>query len=304
MMRIPVLVVSVLVAGGLVSNDECTGDLDTGAEEELQESRSMLSRRSRKSLRSELAKGERHKQVLKQHGAHQSRTSKDVYTRGNRTQPWIVCLPEGCDNNVTHKLVSDCVPSGTVVEFEGRPDANGLCCIGLAGSEPEIRKELDECQSVLPGDIIVEQERHLTTEEGVLEAPMGQHTWRLDREDDRSGENNDERSGSAIAALFVPQESIHSEKVSAATEETDPCLGHHGRLRCVLKRLGNSVSKGKGIDLQTKQGILWLFCLNLAVCLVGVCMCCSMASTRDAQSRQTVTLHSRSSVKGECSCHS
>lgn len=105
--------------------------------------------------------------------------------------------------------------------------------------------------------------------------------------------------GSAIAMLFEPQTSNSGKRVPAATEETEPCSWHHGGLHSILKRLGSCSwhhVKGplKGIDMQTKQRLMWAICFNLAVCLLGVCMSCSIASVRQPQPRQTVTLHTHS----------
>jgi len=197
--------VTTLLLMGAGADDVCgDGKLACDTEEGLK-SRSMLSRAhkvSNKQASEEEGSGQQHttqQMVVKQHGAHKITTFKNGYVRADGAIQWLMCLPEGCDSGTTHALVTKCLPSDMTVDFEGKPDDNGLCCVGIAGSETSIRKELDNCKHILPPTAIVEQDQVIkepeppddNLEESLLEGPVEQKMWGLDRIDDREGLDGD-----------------------------------------------------------------------------------------------------------------
>lgn len=194
-----VLVTALLVITAVAGHDCQQGTEGCDAADGVaQESRSMLSRASRVSDQSANADGNRHQHlakrvVVKRHGAYQITTFRDGYTRADGRKQWLVCLPEGCDDSITHKLASECLPPGVTLDWEGKPDENGLCCVGVAGSEEGIRGELDNCKDVLPDHAIIEQDQVVQVPEqsdqaktSLLEEPA-QDLWGLDRIDERLG---------------------------------------------------------------------------------------------------------------------
>jgi len=147
--------------------------------------------------------------ATKQHNGYTFTTVKNGYIRKDGRPQWIVCLPDGCDDNLTHKLVTDCLPDHMTAVWEGKPDEDGLCCVTIAGSEADLREELDNCHSILPKDASVEQdiimaipelgdERHDEKDPSLMEKTSqstnnheNELPWGLDRIDDRSGLDKD-----------------------------------------------------------------------------------------------------------------
>lgn len=112
----------------------------------------------------------------------------------------------------------------------------------------------------------------------------------------KTGEMDDATHIASSADIVASGYSMATQPHDSAQDSaqpTDTFSWRHGGLNSWLKELGLNYSRDPHavVDQKTKQRIMWVICFDLAVCLLGVCMSCSLSSGLPVEPRRAVTVH-------------